>query len=176
MVFLNRGAADMKNWFLFLTLQIMGFAHAATPPAISLEPPAGQSQLNQYAMQTIQGQCGKTGVKVSGIVEILNGVYTASIEESRLTLELGSQTAKFAEESGIFNDVNGITCVNTKIGKRLLFWSNCSGAACEGQMSFFVFDPATLKRIAPGKPNESCNAACASKALGGHKLPSQIAN
>lgn len=151
-------------------------AHAATLPAISLEPPNGQTQLNQTTLQVIQGQCGQTAVKLAGVVDVLNGVYLAASDESRLTLTLGNRTVIFGSDSGIFNDVNGITCATTKIGKRLLFWSNCSGIACEGQMSFFVFDPVSLKRIVTGKGNDECNATCASKLMGGDKLPFQVAN
>lgn len=166
----------MKHWILCLGLALWGTAQAATPPAISLEPPAGQTALNQFTLQTIQGQCGQSQVTLSGIMAINNGVYSAFTDESKLTLTQGNKKAVFGPESGLFDDDNGIACVTTKIGKRLLFWSNCNGNACAGQMSFFVFDPATLKRLITSKPNESCNAACASKMLGGHKLPFQVVN
>lgn len=166
----------MKHWMTFLLVLAWTAAHAATLPAISLEPPNGQTQLNQTTLQVIQGQCGQTTVKLVGVVDVLNGVYLAATDESRLTLSLNNRTVTFATDSGIFNDVNGITCATTKIGKRLLFWSNCSGTVCEGQMSFFVVDPVTLKRIVTGKGNDQCNATCASNLMGGDKLPFLVAN
>jgi hypothetical protein len=67
---------------------------------------------------------------------------------------------------GILSDYNGVQCVQTKSGYRLLIWSDCGGSACGHGFSFFIIDPHKLSFIAPRKSGQICNAKCASTILG----------
>jgi hypothetical protein len=66
------------------------------------------------------------------------------------------------------DDSNGIACVQTKQGKRILIWGMCDGTACADEFDqFYVIDPEKLIYIAPKDPNKnSCGYMCARRLIG----------
>jgi hypothetical protein len=149
-------------------------AALATPPAISLFPMQGDKALNVVQAKNVTGSCGSAVVRVLGVTNASDGFYEND-SDSGIIIRSGGKELNISEGGGdILSDHNGVACVPTKSGKRLLVWSNCAGSACGDNFSFFVFDPERLALIAPKDPRkEQCDENCASRILGS-SLPQQI--
>lgn len=148
-------------------------ALAATP--IGLAPLQGSKNLDVVATKSITGTCGKTIVEVMGVTDLNPGFYDVDPDAGRVLVRTAAgKELSLGADSGVLSDHNGVACVATSAGNRLLFWSNCSGSACGDNFSFFVLDPERLLFVAPKDPRKGpCDAKCAAQVLG-NKLPLKI--
>ncbi len=129
--------------------------------------------LSSLKKETINGQtnysgvCGTSEVKIMDVEELNSDIF--KVNNGKLTVK---SEKKVLILNDLLSDYNGIACVKTKVGERLLVWSNCSGSVCGEDFNFFVIDPKKLTIIAP-KKGKICDDKCASKILGS-KLPQKI--
>lgn len=111
----------------------------------------------QVEIENFMGTCGHSSVQIQGIDNIFDNVF--SLDNGEIVVSSGS--AKQLNLRDALSDHNGIACVATKAGNRLLVWSSCSGSSCGGA-NFSIIDPDQLVNLAPN----SCDAQCASQVLG----------
>lgn len=111
----------------------------------------------QVEIENFMGTCGHSSVQIQGVDNIFDNEF--SMDNGEIIVSSGS--TKQLNLRDVLSDHNGIACVATKAGGRLLIWSSCSGSSCGGA-NFSVIDPDKLVNLAPN----SCDAQCASRVLG----------
>lgn len=148
---------------------------ALADTAISLPPMKGDKTLDVVATKNVTGSCGTSIVRVLGVTDVINNFYSIDFDAGKIIVRSGpTKELILGSDSGVLSDHNGVACVSTKSGSRLLIWSNCSGNACGDIFSFFVIDPERLLFLAPKDPRKGqCDEKCASQLLG-NKLPQKI--
>lgn len=145
----------------------------AQSAAVSLLPMQGDKKVDVVNTQNFTGSCGSAVVRVMGVERIVGNFYTVDLDSAKIIIRSNAKDLILDEHSGALSDHNGIACLNTKSGQRLLVWSNCNGSAC-GNFSFTVIDPEKAIILAPKNPaKESCDEKCATK-LTGSRLPQQV--
>ena len=155
--------------FLFISTAL-----ADQPTAIMLPPIEGQKALWLETTNNITGSCGTSIVRVLGVKKVISNFYTIDLDAGRIIIRSAGEELVLDANDGTLSDHNGIACVPTESGSRLLVWSNCSGSVCGDDFSFVIVDPERLVILAPKDPyKETCHAKCASKLLG-NELPQKI--
>ena len=152
------------------------FASAA--PAIDLPPIKGMATLEVIATKNIAGSCGTSTVRVLGVLNVFDDYhfYSMDLEAGKIIIQGPTNELILSYEGDVLSNHNGVACVSTKSGNRLLVWSNCAGSGCGDDFSFFVIDPERLVFLAPNDPKKGyCDAKCASQILGSD-LPEKIDN
>lgn len=158
---------------IFASLFISGAALADA--AINLPPMKGDKSVDVVATKNFTGSCGSSIVRVLGVTNVVDNFYAVEQDAGKIIVRSGSaKDLVLTSESGVLSDHNGVECVSTKSGNRLLIWSNCSGSSCGDDFSFYVIDPERLVFLAPKDPRkDQCDEKCASKVLG-NNLPQKI--
>jgi len=143
--------------------------------AIGLPPMKGGKTLDVVATKNVTGSCGASIVRVLGVTDVIDNFYGIDLDAGKIIVRSGpNKELVLSHGSGILSDHNGVACVSTKSGSRLLVWSNCAGSACGEGFSFFVIDPEHLVLLAPKDPLKGrCDEKCASLLLD-NKLPQKI--
>lgn len=145
-------------------------------PAISLQPVNGNDSLRVIETKHIIGSCGTSIVDIKGVQKIFDDNFAISVDGEVIVSSGSNKQLVIKEGEGILSDYNGIACVPTKLGSKLLIWSTCGGSQCGDSYNFYVIDPERLVYLAPKNPRKgTCDAECASKALG-INLPQDINN
>jgi hypothetical protein len=145
--------------------------------AINLQPMKGYKNIDVVETKNFTGSCGKSQVHVLGVTAVRDNTFSTDGEAGKIIVGLpytdGREPLILDDDSGL-SDSNGVACVSTKSGSRLLIWSICDGSACGDDFSFFVIDPDRLVFLAPKDPKKGeCNEKCASLLLG-NGLPKKI--
>lgn len=150
---------------------LLASSNAMAVPAINLSPVKGKKTVdvtkNIGGSKNITGSCGNATVIVKGVDRIYKYDYTFGIGRIIVRTASGTQLV-LDDESPVLNDRNGLACVSTKAGKRLLLWSQCGGnsSLCDTDYSFFVIDPDHAVFLAPKDPNKgTCDEVCAANLL-----------
>lgn len=135
--------------------------------AISLPPVKGKSTLDivetKDSTKNYTGSCGKSIVQVMGVENIVGNFFTFGTQTSDTIIRSDNTKELIFKD---YSDYNGIACVPTKSGSKLLIWSNCAGNACGDDFSFVVIDPEIPAYLAPQNPSKgTCDQNCASKIL-----------
>lgn len=177
-------APETKNSDVTKTTTTQQLAHASPSPtdisaltikAISLRPMDGSSAPGVIVPPNVMGYCGTSLVAVMGIRDI-NSSYFQIDTDTKIIISAGSVKERqliIDSDSGVLSDYNGVACVTTGSGDRLLVWSVCGGNLCGG-LSYFVIDPERQVFLAPLDPlKEQCDEKCASQLLG-NQLSQQI--
>ena len=149
-------------------LAFCGAAHVSGVSAqpvnpLMLEPLPGDDAVTSTTVRNIYGHCGSAVVQVLGLAQQQReffSVDSAAGNADVVVIGAGHQLSL----KGHMSDYNGVACIETREGKRLVTWSDCSGSACGSGYSFVVINPDTLK-IEAGEESV-CNSLCASRALG----------
>lgn len=162
--------------------------------AIRLQPMKGEKSLLVEG-SNVTGSCGTSVVRVLGVARVVDNFFDID-SDARIIIRVfqedhtkdviapdtgaiivpGGSTKELIlnSDSGVLSDHNGVACVATTSGSRLLVWSNCAGSACGDDFSFFVIDPERLVFLAPQDPRKGqCDEKCASQLLG-NQLPQKI--
>lgn len=149
--------------------------------AIRLRPMKGEKSLLVEG-KSISGSCDGSVVKIVGVSKVYENLYSLG-DDGRIFIR--SATGKLLiigedmrvlsdNNTSVLSDHNGMACVSTQAGDRLLIWSVCGGFICTGGYSFYIIDPKQLVFVAPGDPiKDFCNEDCASKLLG-NGFPKQL--
>lgn len=141
--------------------------------AITLAPMKGDKALDVVATKNITGSCGASVVRVLGVTDVDNDSFRTELDTGKIIVRSAAKELILGY-GNVLSDYNGVACVSTKSGMRLLIWSNCSGSACGDRFSFFIIDPERLVFLAPKDPRKGeCDERCASQLLG-NKLPQKI--
>lgn len=148
---------------------------AFSQSAILLPPMKGNNFLDIVATKNITGSCGTSIVRALGVVDVVDNFYSIDDDAGKIIVRAGvAKEMVLSSNNGILSDHNGMACISTKFGNRLLVWSNCSGSACGEKFSFFIIDPERLVFLAPKDPRKNrCDEKCASQILG-NKFPQKI--
>ncbi|MDO8812388.1 MAG: TM2 domain-containing protein [Gallionella sp.] len=141
--------------------------------AISLRPMEGNAAFAEITAPNVTGYCGTSVVRVLGIEQVTDNFFSTDLDAGKIIIRAGA-LKEMTIDRNVLSDHNGVACVTTKSGNRLLIWSNCGGNACGENFSFFVIDPERLVFLAPKDPfKEQCDEECASQLLG-NQLPQKI--
>jgi hypothetical protein len=164
--------------FSSIVVSLFFSSSALAESAINLSPMRGFSAIDVVATKNVTGSCGTSIVRVLGVMDVRNSVYTSDADAEIIVRGGPSLPPKdliLSLKSGVLSDLNGVACVATKSGSRLLVWSKCGGSMCvRDDFSFIVIDPDRLVLLAPKDPIKGqCDAQCASQLLG-NKLPQKI--
>jgi hypothetical protein len=164
----------MRIIYTFL-ITLLFSSIAMAEPAISLPPMKGETALDVVDTKNVTGSCGTSIVRVLGVKNVAGNFYGIDLDAGKIIIRSGpTKELVLSSSSGVLSDHNGVACVSTKSGNRLLVWSNCSGSTCGDNFSFFVIDPERLTFLAPKDPRKGqCDAKCASQLLG-NQLPQKI--
>ena len=143
--------------------------------AISLPPMKGDKALDVVETKNVTGSCGTSMVRVMGVTTRVDSSYRIDQDAGKIIVRSGTgKELVLGLDNDVLSDHNGVACVLTKSGSRLLVWSQCAGSACGDRMSFFVIDPERLVFLAPKDPRKGrCDDKCASQLLG-NRLPQKI--
>jgi hypothetical protein len=147
----------------------------AAPAPINLSPMQGEKAVSIDQTQAFTGSCGSAVVRVTGVQDVRAGYFSADVDAEVIIRADMTHELRLNTIQGGLSDINGLSCVSTKAGKRLLVWNGCNGnsAACE-KFSFLVIDPERLAILAPRDiVKDQCDEQCASQLLG-NRLPQQI--
>jgi hypothetical protein len=165
----------MSRYFIGLCC-ILFFSGAALAEetGISLGPARGGSKSVQVVKtDNYYGSCGEAAVIVYGVDRYVDGLFKVESEVSKIVIR------KYPNElilrsNEIFSDFNGIACVTSPSGPRLVIWSECGGSSCGHGFSFHIIDPENGRILAPREKDEAgCDKECATEVLG-QKLPQQV--
>lgn len=140
--------------------------------SIRINPMKGRQYLDVEG-GNVTGSCGNSIIRVLGITKAFNNVFMADYDGGRVIIrtDLENELTVNVRDSGALSDFNGIACVPTRSGERLLVWSQCSGSLCGEDFNFNVIDIKNLTYLSP--KNELCDAQCASEILGSD-LPREL--
>jgi hypothetical protein len=145
------------------------------PKLLGYEEFTTTDKINYY------GQCGSARIEVKGVFKVANqnppnaGYFNAYANTNEKSDDGGSNTFEIQNPAKPdqalevnSSDRNGIACVPTAQGKRILIWQSCIASACDGQVdTFYAIDPEALTFVAPREPlNEVCDATCAKHIFG----------
>jgi hypothetical protein len=168
------GVLTMRIFSSIVAYLLVG-GSALANTAISLSPMEGEKSPDVVATRNVTGSCGSSIVRVLGVTDVIDNFYGIDLDAGKIIIRSGlNKELILGADSGVLSDHNGVACVSTKSGSRLLIWSNCSGSACGDNFSFFVIDPERLVFLAPKDPRKGqCDDSCASQLLG-NKLPKRI--
>jgi len=145
-------------------------AGAMAQTGIRISPVQGESSVEVVDIKAYSGSCGNAVVRVVGVVKQFDNFFTADPDAS-IFIRNGAKDIQLS--SGVMSEYNGIACVSSKSGPRILVWSNCAGSACT-EFSFYVIDPNSLVFVAPQDPKKGvCDERCASQATNS-QLPKKI--
>jgi hypothetical protein len=126
--------------------------------------------------KTYTGKCGSAKILVKNVSD--DRMY----EQGATSFSYLFMPAKYDDERFVIsgsdksspvlrppaNDFNGIACVQTPKGKRVLIWETCGGSVCSDRFDdFYVIDPEKLVYIAPKDPKKNlCDEKCARRLVG----------
>ena len=153
---------------LFLSVNVLA-------DGVILRPMQGYKELDVVKTENITGSCGGSVVRVMGITDFVENFYSVDSDAGKIIVRSSSVTNDLVlTQENVLSDHNGVACVETKTGDKLLVWSNCGGSRCTDNFSFYVIEPKSLKFIAPKDPKKgSCDDECATKVLG-NNLPKKV--
>lgn len=142
-------------------------------PAISIMPLQGDKNISLDHPKTLTGRCGSSVVRVEGITRLADDYFKHDFDRVKIVLQQsGVDQLTIEDKDDILNDYNGLACIDTESGARLLFWSYCGGGMCGDSLKFHL-----LNADKPGfvtSPKGECDAKCASNHLRQHPLPLRI--
>lgn len=154
-------------------LSLLLFTNSAlAQSSIDLQPSLISDKIEVEKVENYTGSCGDSAVLVYGVLR--PGSETFNIADyGRVVVRSGPRKEiVLSAENGVLSDHNGIACVKTKTGDRLVIWSVCGGSSCTWGYDYFVVDPSIPALIAPKDlKKDSCDKKCAIKELGGKLLP-----
>ena len=140
-----------------------------TPPAITLQDLKSDHPLTSDEAKTISGSCGASTIQITGVAHIDDYKFAIDFSKNNRIVVRSSKNNALVLESKNYplSDYNGVACISTKNGLKLLIWSKCGGSKCSDSYDFYVIDTENALLIAP-KLNSAkpCNAECASRILG----------
>lgn len=167
----------MRLFSLMTAFLLFSNAALAKLPAIDLPPMKGYKSLDVVTTKNITGSCGNAVVRVMGVTEVVGKFYTIEPDSGVIIVRHNPRhELVLSIDNGVLSDYNGVACVSTRAGKRLLVWSTCGGSVCPDTFTFFVIDPDRLVFLAPKDPKKrTCDALCASRVLG-NNLPQRLNN
>lgn len=147
----------------------------ALADGVILRPMQGYKELDVIKTENITGSCGGSVVRVMGMIDPVDNYFSIEQDTGKIIVRSSSATNDLIlSHENILSDYNGVACVETKSGDKLLIWSNCGGSVCGDNFSFYVIDPKSLKFIAPKDPKKgSCDDDCATKVLG-NNFPKKV--
>src|SRR2546423_1126555 len=120
----------LSTFSTFLVTLLFSSA-ALAESAISLPPWQGEKALDIVETKNITGSCGTAVVRVLGITNIYDNYYSILLDAGKIIVRKGPlKELVLSSDNGVLSDFNGVACVPTKSGNRLLVWSNCGGSAC----------------------------------------------
>ncbi len=155
--------------YLFMGLQFLCLP-ALAEPAMDIAPIGENKALTVTESKSFSGACGTSTVSVYGVVDFPGSYFRVDYDVAKIIVRssLGAvpKTLSLTAETGVISDRNGVACVASAKGARLLIWSQCAGTQCVPEFVFFVVDPARLVFLTP---RSGCNAKCASRLLGSRK-------
>lgn len=160
----------MRNLGYIVAAMFFGGA-ASAEPAIDLLPTEVHNDVKVVSTDNYTGTCGKAVVRVLGVTGVSKNVYTVELDTAKIIVRIWAEKEQLLKElvldGGVLSDFNGVACVQTKSGSRLLIWSTCSGSACGYDLAFSVVDPDRAVLLAPKRPeSQRCDEKCASRILG----------
>lgn len=147
-----------------------------TPPAITLQDLKSDHPLTSDEAKIISGSCGESNIQITGVAHIDDYKFAIDFSKNNRIVVRSSKNNALVLESRSYplSDYNGVACISTKNGLKLLIWSKCGGSKCSDSYDFYVIDTESALLIAP-KLNSAkpCNAECASRILG-NNIPRKI--
>lgn len=164
----------MKTLLVALVVLVGGAPSLANlawaKPPIVLAPLKGERTVDVDHLENFTGSCGTAVVRVLGVDEVTADFFTIERDTGRVIVRNNGKETILSDN--VLSDINGIVCVPTKIGARLVIWSHCGGSVCSDEKAFTIINPETTSVISPpniGTPNIGtffCNEVCARRVLG----------
>ena len=158
---------------IFALLLLLLSTLVMAQPAISIMPLHGDKDVSMDHPKTLSGHCGKSLIRLEGVTRLADDHFKHDYNSGKIVLQQGDADLSIEDRDEILNDYNGIACVETKIGARLLIWSYCGGGMCGDSLKFHVLDPNKPSYIT--SRTGDCDGDCASNHMKQHPLPLDIA-
>lgn len=137
---------------------LLGLAATAVSSMAAGSEPV-QLEDRKLAGQTATGTCGAASIEVAGLDgDWISSSGSIEIKGETGSLQVGSEPHAFME------DRNGVACVASKAGPKVLLLAYCDARECPPS-NYYVIDPATT-RIETTVEYGECPLACAEEALG----------
>lgn len=135
--------------------------------ALVAGPALGQSAIGLEGVEaspatSFGGRCGQAVVRVVNVPGIVAETFQIDAD-TEIVVQNWSGKRLRVTPSG---ENNGVSCVSTPAGKRLLVHGDCGISHCDGDLSFIVIDPDTLAILSPDRAKLECFADCAAKIIG----------
>jgi hypothetical protein len=150
-------------------------AALAEETGINLGPALGGStSMKVVKTDNYYGSCGEAAVMVFGVNRYTGGLFKVESDGARIVIRADGGRWLAIPSNEVFSDFNGMSCVESSSGPRLVIWSDCGGSACGQGFSFYIYDPEKLTKLAPREKDKAgCDKECATEVLG-QKLPQQV--